>query len=51
VSEAKRIAILFDIDGTLLITGGVGSHNFDVDQLLAAGADYAIASLTEGLPL
>ena len=30
---------------------GVGSHNFTVDQLRDAGADYAIASLTEGLPL
>jgi len=30
---------------------GVGSHNFSVDQLRAAGADYAIASLTDGLPL
>ena len=30
---------------------GVGSHNFTVDQLREAGADYAIASLAEGLPL
>jgi phosphoglycolate phosphatase len=30
---------------------GVGSHNFTVDQLREAGADYAIASLVEGLPL
>jgi phosphoglycolate phosphatase len=30
---------------------GVGSHHFDVDQLRAAGADYAISSLEEGLPL
>jgi len=30
---------------------GVGSHHFDADQLRAAGADYAIASLHEGLPL
>ena len=30
---------------------GVGSHKFSVDQLREAGADYAIASLTEGLPL
>jgi phosphoglycolate phosphatase-like HAD superfamily hydrolase len=29
---------------------GVGSHNYTVDQLRAAGADYAIASLAEGLP-
>jgi phosphoglycolate phosphatase len=30
---------------------GVGSHEFTVDQLREAGADYAIASLVEGLPL
>ena len=29
---------------------GVGSHNFSVDQLADAGADYAIASLVDGLP-
>jgi phosphoglycolate phosphatase len=30
---------------------GVGSDKFTVDQLRNAGADYAIASLVEGLPL
>lgn len=30
---------------------GAGSHNFTVDQLREAGADYAITSLTEELPL
>jgi phosphoglycolate phosphatase-like HAD superfamily hydrolase len=30
---------------------GVGSHKFTVDQLRNAGADYVIASLTEGPPL
>jgi phosphoglycolate phosphatase-like HAD superfamily hydrolase len=30
---------------------GVGSHNFTIEQLRAAGADYVVASLTEGLPL
>jgi phosphoglycolate phosphatase-like HAD superfamily hydrolase len=30
---------------------GVGSGKFDVEQLRKAGADYAITSLTEGLPL
>jgi phosphoglycolate phosphatase-like HAD superfamily hydrolase len=30
---------------------GVGSHHFTVEQLCQAGADYAIASLVEGLPL
>jgi phosphoglycolate phosphatase-like HAD superfamily hydrolase len=30
---------------------GVGSDKFTVDQLRKAGADYAIASLVEGLPL
>ena len=29
---------------------GVGSHNYTVDQLREAGADYAIASLEQGLP-
>jgi len=30
---------------------GVGSHHFTVEQLREAGADYAIASLEEPLPL
>jgi phosphoglycolate phosphatase len=30
---------------------GVGSHHFTAEQLRDAGADYAIASLQEGLPL
>jgi phosphoglycolate phosphatase len=30
---------------------GVGSHHFNVQQLNDAGADYAIATLQEGLPL
>jgi phosphoglycolate phosphatase len=30
---------------------GVGSHNYGKAQLQEAGADYAIASLEEGLPL
>jgi len=30
---------------------GVGSHRFGAEQLRDAGADYAIASLTQGLPL
>jgi len=30
---------------------GVGSNKFSADQLRKAGADYAIASLEEGLPL
>jgi hypothetical protein len=29
----------------------VGSHNFIIEQLGDAGADYAIATLTELLPL
>jgi phosphoglycolate phosphatase-like HAD superfamily hydrolase len=29
---------------------GVGSHNYDADQLRAAGADYVVESLAEGLP-
>lgn len=34
-----------------VICVGVGSHHFTAEQLRQAGADYAIASLTEGLPL
>lgn len=30
---------------------GVGSHHYTADELREAGADYAISSLTEGLPL
>jgi phosphoglycolate phosphatase len=30
---------------------GVGSHHFTAEQLRDAGADYAIASLEDGLPL
>jgi phosphoglycolate phosphatase len=30
---------------------GVASHHFTIEQLRAAGADYAIASLEEALPL
>jgi phosphoglycolate phosphatase len=30
---------------------GVGSHHFSVEQLREAGADYAISSLEDGLPL
>lgn len=30
---------------------GVGSHHFTADQLREAGADYAITSLCEGLPV
>jgi phosphoglycolate phosphatase len=30
---------------------GVGSHHFSVEQLREAGADYAIASLEEALPV
>ncbi len=43
-----------DVDGAHaagIACVGVGSHHFDVDQLRQAGADYAIASLAEGLPL
>jgi hypothetical protein len=29
----------------------VGSYHFTVEQLRDAGADYAIASLEEGLPI
>jgi phosphoglycolate phosphatase-like HAD superfamily hydrolase len=43
-----------DVDGAHaagMACVGVGSHNFDVDQLRAADADYVIVSLTEPLPL
>jgi phosphoglycolate phosphatase len=43
-----------DVDGAHaagMACVGVGSHHYTVDQLRAAGADYAIASLAEGLPL
>jgi phosphoglycolate phosphatase len=43
-----------DVDGAHaagMACVGIGSHDFTVDQLRAAGADYAIASLAEGLPL
>lgn len=30
---------------------GVGSHHFNAEQLREAGADYAIASLEEALPV
>lgn len=30
---------------------GVGSHHFNADQLRESGADYAVASLTEKLPI
>lgn len=56
-----RGAILFDIDGTLIdLDGahaagiacvGVAGHHFGVEQMRGAGADYALASLQEALPL
>jgi phosphoglycolate phosphatase len=57
VSAAQAIAVgdtPHDVEGAHaagIACVGVGSHNFSVEQLRAAGADYAIASLTEGLPL
>lgn len=43
-----------DVDGAHaagIACVGVGSHHFDVDQLREAGADYAMATLEDGLPL
>jgi phosphoglycolate phosphatase-like HAD superfamily hydrolase len=43
-----------DVDGAHaagIACVGVASHNFTIEQLRAAGADYAIASLSERLPL
>jgi phosphoglycolate phosphatase len=57
VSAAQAIAVgdtPHDVEGAHaagIACVGVASHNFTVDQLREAGADYAIASLTEGLPL
>ncbi len=57
VSAAQAIVVgdtPHDVDGAHaagMACVGVGSHNYSVEQLREAGADYAIASLTEGLPL
>jgi phosphoglycolate phosphatase len=57
VSAAQAIAVgdtPHDVEGAHaagIACVGVASHNFTVAQLRAAGADYAIASLTERLPL
>lgn len=57
VTAAQAIAVG---DTPLDVTGahaagircvGVGSHHFTAEQLRDAGADYAIASLEDGLPL
>ena len=57
VPAAQAIAVgdtPHDVDGAHaagIACVGVGSDKFTVDQLHKAGADYAIASLVEGLPL
>ena len=57
VPAAQAIAVgdtPHDVDGAHaagIACVGVGSDKFTVDQLRKAGADYAIASLVEGLPL
>jgi len=57
VSAAQAIVVgdtPHDVEGAHaagMVCVGVGRHNFTVDQLRGAGADYAIASLAEGLPL
>ena len=57
VSPAQAIAVgdtPRDVEGAHaagIACIGVASHSFSIDQLRAAGADYAIASLAEGLPL
>jgi phosphoglycolate phosphatase-like HAD superfamily hydrolase len=43
-----------DVDGAHaagIACVGVGAYHFTADQLREAGADYAISSLAEGLPL
>ena len=57
VSAAQAIAVgdtPRDVEGAHaagMACVAVAGDGFSVDQLRAAGADYAIASLTEGLPL
>jgi phosphoglycolate phosphatase-like HAD superfamily hydrolase len=57
ISAAQAIAVgdtPHDIEGAHaagIACVAVASHNYTTDQLRKAGADYAIASLTDGLPL
>lgn len=57
VSPAQALAVgdtPHDVEGAHaagVACVGVGSHHFSLEQLREAGADYAIASLAEGLPL
>ncbi len=57
VTPAQAIAVgdtPHDVEGAHaagIACVGVASHNYTVNQLRAAGADYAIVSLSEGLPL
>ena len=57
LSAAQAIAVgdtPHDVEGAHaagIACVGVGSHHFTVEQLRQAGADYAIASLEEPLPL
>jgi len=57
LSAAQAIAvgdIPHDVEGAHaagIACVGVASHDFTVEQLREAGADYAISSLSEGLPL
>lgn len=57
VSPAQAIAVgdtPHDVEGAHaagIACVGVGSHRFTVEQLREAGADYAVASLAEPLPL
>src|SRR5260370_3499271 len=41
MSDTKRIAVLFDIDGTLLVTGGAGAASWRLafDELYGIPAD------------
>jgi len=57
LTAAQAIAVgdtPHDVEGAHaagIVCVGVGSNNFTVEQLRAAGADYVVASLIEGLPL
>jgi phosphoglycolate phosphatase len=56
ISEGQAISVgdtPLDVEGAHaagIRCVGVGSNKFNADQLRAAGADYAISALTEGLP-
>jgi phosphoglycolate phosphatase-like HAD superfamily hydrolase len=53
VSESADLrAVLFDIDGTLLVTGGAGGVAWQraFEELSVAGADWALPTVVRGFP-